>query len=230
MHFDLTELIKTVGYIGIFAIIFAESGLLIGFFLPGDSLLFTAGFLASDAARAIWRDQPGFSLPVLLIGCFLSAVAGDSVGYMFGRRVGRRLFQREDSLFFHKKNIYRAQAFYEKHGAKTIVIARFIPIVRTFAPIVAGIGDMHYPRFITYNLIGGLLWAVGVTLLGYFLGSLIPDVDTYLLPIIVVILFVSVAPGIYHVLKDDDMRNGLIAAAKKGLARLGIGRSVDTKV
>jgi membrane-associated protein len=222
---DLQEIIKTVGYIGVFAIVFAESGLLIGFFLPGDSLLFTAGFLASDAAKPIWGDQQGFSLPILLVGCFICAVAGDSVGYTFGRRVGRRLFQREDSVFFHKKHIVRAQAFYEKHGAKTIVLARFVPVVRTFAPIVAGMGEMHYRQFVTYNIVGGLLWAVGVTLLGYFLGNLIPDVDKYLLPVIIVIVLISVLPGVIHVLRDDDMRNGLIGIAKRSLARIGLARS-----
>ena len=147
---DLVALIKTVGYIGVFAIVYAESGLFIGFFLPGDSLLFTAGFLAS---------QKLLSLPVLIVGCFLAAVLGDSTGYAFGRRMGRRLFQKGDSFLFHKKNVLRAQAFYEKHGAKTIVLARFMPIVRTFAPIVAGIGEMRYRTFVIFNILGWL--AVG---------------------------------------------------------------------
>ena len=211
----MEELLKTVGYVGLFGIIFAESGLLIGFFLPGDSILFTAGFLASQGI---------FSLPILLIGCFLAAVIGDSVGYAFGRRVGRRLFQREDSVLFHKKNIEKAQAFYEKHGGKAIVIARFMPVVRTFAPIVAGIGEMTYSRFVTFNLVGGLLWAVGVTLAGYFLGSLIPDVDKYLLPIIVLIVVISVAPSAIHLLKDEENREALRGLARKSLARVGIGR------
>ena len=209
----MEELIRTVGYLGVFAIIFAESGLFIGFFLPGDSLLFTAGFLAS---------QGFFSLPLLLVGCFLAAVIGDSVGYTFGRRVGPRLFQREDSVLFHKKNVYKAQEFYEKHGAKTIVIARFIPVVRTFAPIVAGIGNMRYGHFLTYNIVGGLLWAVGVLLAGYFLGSVIPDVDRYLLPIVVLIVIVSVAPAAYHMLKDAETRQSLLALARKPLVRLGL--------
>jgi membrane-associated protein len=209
---DLTHLLVTVGYVGLFAIIFAESGLFFGFFLPGDSLLFTAGFLAS-------RPDSGFSLPVLLIGCFIAAVLGDNVGYTFGRRVGRRLFQREDSVLFHKKHILRAQAFYEKHGAKTIVLARFVPIVRTFAPIVAGVGEMHYRTFVTYNLVGGLLWAVGITVAGYFLGNAIPDVDKYLLPIIVLIIFVSVLPGIIHILRDEEMRGSLIQTGRKILKR-----------
>ncbi len=198
---DLTEFIITVGYIGVFGIIFAESGLLIGFFLPGDSLLFTAGFLASPASRAI-VDHDVFSLPVLVIGCAIAAVTGDTVGYWFGHKVGRRLFQREDSLLFKKKHLYRAQELYEKHGGKIIVLARFMPIVRTFAPIVAGIGTMHYGRFLSFNMIGGILWAVGVPVAGYFLGSLIPDVDKYILPIVLLIIVLSVLPPAIHIFRD----------------------------
>lgn len=193
IHFDLEEFIRTVGYIGVFGIIFAESGLLIGFFLPGDSLLFTAGFLAS---------QGYLNFPFLAIGCFIAAVAGDSVGYWFGHKVGRRLFQREDSLLFKKKHLLRAQSLYEKHGGKIIVLARFMPIVRTFAPIVAGVGTMHYRRFLSFNLVGGFLWAIGVTSAGYFLGNAIPDVDKYLLPIIFLIIFISVLPPGIHFLQE----------------------------
>lgn len=206
MHFDLTHILPTIGYIGIFLIIFAESGLLVGFFLPGDSLLFTAGFLASQGIFNIW---------VLAFICFLGAVAGDQVGYLFGHKVGKKLFQKKDSLLFHKDNILKAQAFYEKHGKKTIILARFMPLVRTFAPIVAGIGDMHYPTFVTYNVIGGLLWGVGVSIAGYFLGSLIPNVDHYLLPIIAVIVIISVAPSAYHILKEPAHRKQLMALLKK---------------
>jgi membrane-associated protein len=214
-HFDLKELIIAVGYVGLFAIIFAESGLLIGFFLPGDSLLFTAGFLASQQLDG----KPILSLPILLVVCFTAAVLGDSVGYSFGRRIGPRLFHREDSLLFHKKHIVRAQQFYEKHGPKTIVIARFIPIVRTFAPIVAGIGEMEYRKFVTYNIVGGVLWAIGVTVAGYFLGNVIPDVDRYLLPIIFLILVVSVLPAVIHVLRDAEMRAGLLMFARRLVRR-----------
>lgn len=189
---DVVPLIKTVGYIGITVIVFAESGLLIGFFLPGDSLLFTAGFLASQDYLNIW---------VLCLLSFVAAVAGDSVGYAFGRSVGPRLFKREDSILFHKKYLQAAEEFYEKNGPKTIVIARFMPIVRTFAPIVAGIGKMKYRTFLSYNIIGGAVWGVGVPLLGYTLGSIIPDIDQYLLPIIVFIIFISIAPGIFHILR-----------------------------
>lgn len=201
---DLTEIIVTAGYIGIFAVVFAESGLLIGFFLPGDSLLFTAGFLAY---------QGTFSLPELCILCGIAAILGDSVGYMFGRRVGRRLFMREDLTFFKKKHLQAAEAFYEKHGAKTIVLARFMPIVRTFAPIVAGVSDMRYRRFLTYNVIGGLLWGCGVTIAGYLLGNLIPkdDIDKYLLPILAVIIVISLLPSIIHVWRDEEMRASILA-------------------
>jgi membrane-associated protein len=218
---SIVELVKTVGYLGIFVIIFAESGLLIGFFLPGDSLLFTAGFLASTILPGM--EAPIFSLPILLIGCFLCAVAGDSVGYSFGRRLGRRLFQREDSFFFHKKHLVRAEEFYEKHGSKTIVLARFVPIVRTFAPIVAGMGQMNYRRFVTYNLIGGLLWAVGVTLLGYFLGSALEqmglEIDLIILPIIAIILLISVAPMVIHIARDPEMRGDIVKSVQKLLKR-----------
>lgn len=208
---DLEEFIRTVGYIGVFAIIFAESGLLIGFFMPGDSLLFTAGFLAS---------QDFFNYPFLAIGCFIAAVAGDSVGYWFGNRVGRRLFQREDSLLFKKKHLYRAESLYEKHGGKIIVIARFMPVVRTFAPIVAGVGTMHYRRFISYNIIGGLLWAVGVCSAGYFLGNAIPNVDRYLLPIIFLIILISVLPPATHLVRET--------LAERRAARQLVEAEIDT--
>ncbi len=213
-----------IGYLLIFGIIFAESGLLIGFFLPGDSLLFTAGFLASEAGKELLvklnlpANEPFFSLPLLVVGCFAAAVIGDSVGYTFGRRVGRRLFQRENSRLFHKKNLIKAQEFYEKHGGKAIVLARFVPVVRTFAPIVAGIGDMHYTRFVMFNVVGGFFWAVGVTVAGYFLAAIIgPDnIDKYLLPIIVLIVLVSVAPPAYHLWKErqQEKKQASIAEAK----------------
>jgi membrane-associated protein len=199
-----------IGYLLIFGIIFAESGLLIGFFLPGDSLLFTAGFLASEAGKELLiklnlpANEPFFSLPLLIIGCFAAAVVGDSVGYMFGRRVGKRLFQRENSRLFDKKNLIKAQEFYEKHGGKAIVLARFIPVVRTFAPIVAGIGDMEYKRFVMFNVVGGIFWAIGVLVAGYFLAAIIgPDnIDKYLLPIIVLIVLVSIAPPAIHLWRE----------------------------
>jgi membrane-associated protein len=182
---DPRDLIVTFGTIGLFAIVFAESGLFFGFFLPGDSLLFTAGLFAS---------QGTLSLPLILVGCFVAAVAGDQVGYLFGKRVGPALFRRPDSRFFRQEYVERAQRFFEKYGAKTIVLARFVPIVRTFAPILAGVGKMPYRTFVLFNVVGGLLWAVGVTLLGYALGEMIPDIDRYLLPIIALIILISFIP------------------------------------
>lgn len=206
LHFDIKQIVESFGYIGLFAIIFAESGLLVGFFLPGDSVLFTAGFLASQGIMNIY-----LLVPLL----FIAAVTGDSVGYMFGHKVGKKLFTKEDSIFFHKKHLIRAQEFYEKHGGKTITIARFLPVVRTFAPIVAGMGEMPYSKFIFYNLLGGFLWAVCLPLAGYFLGSLIPNVDKYLLPIIVLIVIASVLPTAIHLIKERNTDNELKVAEKE---------------
>ena len=194
---DPHNLIETFGTIGLILVVFAESGLLFGFFLPGDSLLFTAGLLAS---------QGKLSLPVIMVGCFVAAVAGDQVGYAFGNRVGPALFRRPDSRFFKKEHVVRAQEYFDKQGPKTIVLARFMPIVRTFAPIVAGVGSMRYRTFVTYNIVGGLLWAVGVILAGYALGETVPEIDKYLLPIIVLIVVVSAAPVVLELLKARRAR------------------------
>jgi len=189
---DLVSLIKAVGYVGVFSIVFAETGLFLGFFLPGDSLLFVAGFLAG---------QHFFSLPILIFGLFIAAVLGNLLGYEFGRRIGPKLFNREDSWIFKKRHALKAQGFYDKHGPKTILLARFMPIVRTFAPIVAGVANMNYRSFLMYNIIGAFLWTVGLVLLGYSLGSVI-DVDRYLLPIILLIIVLSFLPGIIGYLKE----------------------------
>ena len=186
LHFlDPAFLIQTLGLIGVFSIVFAESGLFFGFFFPGDSLLFTAGLLAS---------QGHFNVLLLWLGCTVAAIAGDSVGYAFGKKVGPKIFNRDDSLFFHKKHILRTQAFYEKHGKKTIILARFVPIVRTFAPILAGVGNMEYRSFLSYNVIGGVIWSTLLIFLGFALGSFIPDVDRYLLPIVLAIIVLSFVP------------------------------------
>ncbi len=208
--FDLETILPTIGYLGILAVVFAESGLLIGFFLPGDSLLFTAGFLASQGI---------FDIRLLCLVAFIGAVTGDSVGYTFGHRVGKKLFQREDSLLFHKDNVEKARIFYEKHGKMSIILARFVPFVRTFAPIIAGIGDMHYATFLSFNVIGGLLWGIGVTVAGFFLGRSIPNADTYLLPIVALIVIVSVAPSAWHILKDKKNRDSIKAGIKKLFAK-----------
>lgn len=189
---NLVSLIETIGYIGVFAIVFAETGLFLGFFFPGDSLLFVAGFLASSGV---------FSLPLLLVGIFTAGVLGNAFGYEFGRRIGPKIFSREDSLLFKKAHALKAQAFYEKHGPKTIFLARFMPIVRTFAPIVAGVANMRYRTFFIYNLVGSLAWTCGLVIMGYTLGSVI-DVDRYLLPIILAIVVLSFAPAIIGFLRE----------------------------
>lgn len=180
-------LIKAAGLFGVLAIVFAESGLFFGFFLPGDSLLFTAGFLASQEILPIgW----------LVVGCFLAAVVGDSVGYTFGKVVGEKFFTRDDSFFFKKRYAEEARLFYEKRGPAAIFLARFIPVVRTFAPIAAGIGQMKYQTFIIFNIVGGLVWSLGFIFAGYFLGRAVPGIDQYILPIVLLIIFASVLPGL----------------------------------
>jgi membrane-associated protein len=188
---DPQTLIETLGVIGVIAIVFLETGAFFGFFFPGDSLLFTAGYLAS---------QGYISLALLLIGAFVAAVIGDNVGYAFGKRIGQSLFKKEDSLIFNKKHVVRAQLFYEKYGKKTIVMARFIPVVRTFAPIVAGIGNMNYRTFVYYNALGGFLWTWAMLWLGFGFGSLIPNPDRYVIPAIVIIILISAAPAVKEVL------------------------------
>ena len=195
---DPRDLIDKVGLVGIWLIVFAESGLLVGFFLPGDSLLFTAGFFASSPSSI--PSELHLNLPLLLIGCFVAAVAGDQVGYLFGHRVGDALLQRPDSRFFKRSNVEKAQRFFDKHGAKTIVLARFVPIVRTFAPIVAGVSSMRYRTFVTYNIVGGALWAIGVTLLGYFLGQ-VDVVEENLEITILVIVAMSLMPMVVELLR-----------------------------
>jgi membrane-associated protein len=198
-------------------VIFAESGLLIGFFLPGDTILFTAGFLVQAGVLK-------FDVHALVALVFLAAVLGDGVGYLFGRKIGRKLFQRPNSLLFRQENIQKAEEFYERHGSITIVIARFIPIVRTFAPIVAGVGKMTYPTFLTFNVIGALLWAVGITYAGYFVGAGLEkvgiDIDTILLPIIALILLFSILPPAIHILKDGKRRTAMWNGTKKQIAIL----------
>lgn len=209
---DLMDFIKTVSILGVALVIFAESGLLIGFFLPGDSLLFATGFLVHSGVLNV-----NINLVVLLL--FVAAALGDSVGYTFGRRVGHRVFNRPNSLLFRQENIQKAQAFYEKHGGKTIIIARFIPIVRTFAPVVAGVAKMEYRTFLTFNLIGAFLWAAGITYLGFFAGAWFEsvgiEIDHILLPVIAVIIVVSVIPPLIHVFKDKKQRVAFKAGVKR---------------
>lgn len=191
--FDLVPLIKAAGYIGLFAIIFAESGILLGFFLPGDSLLFTAGFLAS---------QGYLNIAVLLVIFFVAAVLGDSVGYYIGRKAGPRIFSRPKSFWFKPEYVEKTRAFYARHGVKTIVLARFIPVVRTFAPVMAGVGEMKYETFVFYNVVGALLWAVGLTLAGYIFGNYIPDADRYVIPVVLLIVIISFIPPVWQYIKE----------------------------
>jgi membrane-associated protein len=192
-------LINTAGLAGVCAVLFAESGLFFGFFLPGDSLLFTAGVIAS---------QGFLHFPLLLVCSFIAAVAGDNVGFWFGHKVGNKLFQKEDSLIFKKHHLIEAQKFYEKHGAKTILLARFVPFIRTFAPIVAGAADMDYAIFMRFNLVGGLLWAAGISSLGYFLGN-IPVVRKNYEFVIFLIIFGSLVPIALHFISDQSCRKAI---------------------
>jgi membrane-associated protein len=195
---DPQKIITAFGALGVILIVFAESGLLFGFFLPGDSLLFTAGLLASQDLLPFWP---------LLIGVFVAAVAGDSFGYWFGRKTGPALFNKDDSLIFKKRYLQETQAFYEKHGRKTVILARFMPVIRTFAPIMAGVANMNYKTFLQFNIIGGFVWAVGLTLAGYYLGMVVPNIDKYLTPIILVIVLSSFIPGIIHIFKRKKLKN-----------------------
>lgn len=211
---DLLDFIIWASIFGVAAVVFAESGLLIGFFLPGDSLLFATGFLIHAGILNV-----NIYLAVSII--FVAAVLGDSVGYTFGRKLGPRIFRREDARLFKQAYVKKAQEFYEKHGGKTIIIARFIPIVRTFAPIVAGAGKMEYRRFLLFNILGGFLWAAGVTFAGYFLGRLFEsmglDIDHILLPIIALIILISILPPLIHIFKDPKTRTAFWQGTKREL-------------
>ncbi len=191
LHIDIIALVQASGYLGILAVVFAESGVFFGFFLPGDSLLFTAGLLSSQGLLNIWA---------LILFVPLAAILGDNFGYWFGAKVGPKIFTREDSFFFHKHHIERTREFYAKYGVKAVILARFIPVVRTFTPVLAGVGEMPYRVFMKYNIMGGVLWSLSMLLLGYSLGAIIPDIDRYLLPIILVIIATSFSPIIHEVI------------------------------
>ncbi|GHU07206.1 membrane protein [Alphaproteobacteria bacterium] len=216
---DLSAILQVLGY-SVALIIFAETGLMIGFFLPGDTLLFTAGALAGTTGTD--------GLPVLDVNIwlmaglfFVAAVAGNSTGYLIGKHGGRRLFRKKDSRIFKQEYLQSAEAFYEKHGPKAVILAQFIPIIRTFNPIVTGIGKMHYLRFISFNVLGAFLWAFCITIAGFFLGKLIPAsaVDLFLFPIIVMILFISLLPAVIHILKDPARREAIIGKIKSIFSR-----------
>ena len=186
-------MITTLGVLGVIGIIYLETGAFFGFFFPGDSLLVTAGYFAS---------QGHLPIVILLVFTFIAAVLGDSTGYAFGKKVGPAIFNKENSLFFNKKYIIRAQEYYERHGGKTIIIARFIPAIRTFAPIVAGIGNMRYKTFLAYNMIGGFVWTWGMLLIGYVFGSVVPNPDRYIIPLVSVIIIISAAPAIFKIVQE----------------------------
>ena len=194
---SLDALVRWGGYVVLTAIVFTETGLLIGFFLPGDSLLITAGLVAATGALNIWW---------LNVALCAAAIVGDSVGYAIGRRLGPALFTREKSRLFNPKHVERTRVFYERYGAKTIVIARFVPIVRTFAPVVAGVGMMNYRRFLTYNVVGGVGWVLSMTWAGYLLGRAIPDINRHIHIVVIVVIILSVIPIVVEVVRERRRR------------------------
>lgn len=195
--YDVKSLVMWAGYVGLFAIIFAETGLLLGFFFPGDSLLVTAGLFASTG------DLNIILLNVLLIP---AAILGNSAGYWIGHKSGPRLFKREQSLLFRKDYLVKTKNFYDKHGGSTIIVTRFMPFFRTFAPIVAGIGQMKYSKFLFFNVFSAFLWILSMTLIGFYLGKTIPDIDKHIEKVIVIIVFLSLLPAIIKYLRHKFSR------------------------
>lgn len=185
----LTDLVQAVGYVGVFAIIFSETGMPFGFIFPGDSLLFVAGLLASQGI---------FSIIPLLLLTTSAAILGDTTGYALGAYVGPKLFTREKGFFFSQSMVRKTEAFYARYGVRAIILSRFVPTVRTFVPMLAGVGRMKYRTFVTYNVVGGLLWGTGVTYLGFALGNVFPNLEHYLLPIIIAIIIASSSPLLYE--------------------------------
>lgn len=219
-HFDLEAIIRSGGLLAIGAIVFAESGLLAGFFLPGDTLLLFAGFFARQGHMHI-----GLLIAVIVV----SAIVGDNVGYSIGRRTGHRVFKKKDGIFFRHEHLERAEKFYERHGGKTIILARFIPVVRTFAPLVAGIGKMPRQRFLLFNVVGALIWGVGVTLGGYFAGGFIePElIEKFLLPTMLVVTVGTFGPALYHLLKEKETRSLLWQRIRLGLRNVFLNKKID---
>jgi membrane-associated protein len=196
--YSLDDLIRWGGYVVLVAIVFTETGLLVGFFLPGDSLLITAGLVAAAGGLNIWW------LNALLI---VAAIVGDSVGYAIGVRLGPRIFTRPKSLLFNPRHIERTRAFYARHGARTIVIARFVPIIRTFAPVVAGVGQMEYRRFLLYNVAGGVGWVTSMTWAGYLLGRVIPNIGDYVHVVVVIVIVLSLIPIVIEFARERRRRS-----------------------
>ncbi len=197
--YDVRSIVMWAGYLGLAVIIFTETGLLAGFFLPGDSLLVTAGLFA--ATNDPVSGEPFLNIVYLNLSLIPSAILGDATGYWIGSKAGPRLFKKEKSFFFRKDYLIKTQEFYEKHGGVTIIIARFMPIIRTFAPTVAGIAKMKYTKFAQFNIFGGILWVLSMTLLGFYLGRLIPGVEKHIDKVIIIIVFLSILPGIIKYLK-----------------------------
>jgi membrane-associated protein len=212
--FDVVNIIESGGLLLIGLIVFAETGLLIGFFLPGDTLLLTAGVFAAQGKLPI-----GLTLVVVI----LASIVGNLVGYHIGHKTGHRIFRKKDGILFRKEYLIQAETFYEKHGNKTILFARFIPIIRTFAALVAGIGKMPMKRFMFYNVLGGIVWGGSVTLLGYWFGSRIPNIDTYLLPAVLLAMLATFSPVIWHLLKEKETRRAL----KQSITNLLSGKKAD---
>lgn len=200
--FDVTHLIETGGLLLIAAIVFAESGMMVGVILPGDTLLLSAGILAATGQ---------LNIVTTIVVISLAAIIGDNVGYEIGKRLGPRLFRKKDGLIFRKDYIDKAEVFYEKHGSKTMLLAHYVPIVRSFAPVTAGASRMNRKLFVIYDAVGDISWAVLVTLLGYFVGSRIPGIDKYIEPVLIGIILIFLLPTIYHMLKDPKIRNAIMA-------------------
>ena len=198
------HLITGLGILAILFVVYAESGLLIGFVFPGDSLLFTAGYMVQQ--NILHLGSLPFNIHIFVAMLFVAAVLGDSTGYTFGHKVGRKLFDRPNSKFFKKKYLVQAENFYEKHGALTIVLARFVPIIRTFAPIVAGTSKMHYRTFLLFNLIGAALWTASFTYLGYFAGAALTKAGVNIEVAAIIIILLSISPMIIHALKQKETR------------------------
>ncbi|PID99662.1 hypothetical protein CSA80_00125 [Candidatus Saccharibacteria bacterium] len=202
---DFVEIVRTGGLLVLFLIIFAESGMMVGFFFPGDTLLFSAGILAASGVLPVWP-----TIAVIAV----AAIIGDNTGYHIGKHLGPKLFKKEDGLIFRKDLIMKAEKFYEKYGTKTMLVAHFVPIVRSFAPVTAGAGKMDYRQFVLYDAIGDITWATSITLLGYYIGSRIPGVEHYIEPVLIGIILVTFVPTLYHAFKDPKIRARLLRKNK----------------
>jgi membrane-associated protein len=220
MHLDVSELIQSGGLLVIALIVYAESGMMVGFFLPGDTLLISAGILAASGQ---------FPIELTIAVIALAAVLGDNTGYIIGKTAGKRLFRKKDGIIFRQEYVQKAEKFYEKHGAKTLLIAHYVPIVRSFAPLVAGIAHMNRLQFFVYDLIGAVSWAVILTLLGYLFGSRIPNLESYLHYVLLGVIVISFGPVIWHIIKDPKVRRGLRDRFATLLRRKATDIDPDTK-